>query len=125
MGQRLTVLDITKWYGETSGGVRTYRDAKQRYVRDRGTRRHVLVTPRDRDQMIDESSTRRYCVRGPLMPKQRQYRFLLAPRTLRRIIDTERPDVIEVGSPIFVPWITRFATRGRAVPLVGFYHTNV
>ncbi|MGH7618018.1 MAG: glycosyltransferase, partial [Gemmatimonadaceae bacterium] len=59
------------------------------------------------------------------IPTQRQYRFLLAPRTLQAIVERERPDVIEVGSPIFVPWITRVATRRRRVPLVGFYHTDI
>lgn len=121
----LTVLDITKWYGERSGGVRTYLDEKQRYVAGRPDLRHVLVIPGDRDEMSDHGNNRRYRIRGPRIPTQRQYRFLLAPRTLRRIIERERPDVIEVGSPIFVPWIARFAVRGRPIPLVGFYHTDI
>jgi alpha-1,6-mannosyltransferase len=121
----LTVLDITKWYGERSGGVRTYLDAKQRYVSGHRDLRHVLVIPGERDELTVEGNTRRYRIRGPHIPTQRQYRFLLAPRTLRRIVDRERPDVIEVGSPIFVPWVTRIATRRRSIPLVGFYHTNI
>jgi len=121
----LTVLDITKWYGERSGGVRTYLDEKQRYVVGRSDLRHVLVIPGDRDEVSEQGNTRRYRIRGPRIPTQRQYRFLLAPRTLRRIIARERPDVIEVGSPIFVPWISRFAIRGSHIPLVGFYHTDI
>lgn len=121
----LTVLDITKWYGERSGGVRTYLDEKQRYVGGRRNLRHVLVIPGDRDEVSEDGNTRRYRIRGPQIPTQRQYRFLLAPRTLREIVERERPDVIEVGSPIFVPWITRFATRGRRTPLIGFYHTDI
>ncbi|MGH9889519.1 MAG: glycosyltransferase [bacterium] len=121
----LTVLDITKWYGETSGGVRTYLDEKRRYVRARTGLRHILVIPGDRDEMTDDGNTRSYRLRGPRIPRQRQYRFLLAPRTLRAIIEREQPDVIEVGSPIFVPWITKLATRGHRIPLVGFYHTDI
>jgi alpha-1,6-mannosyltransferase len=121
----LTVLDITKWYGERSGGVRTYLDEKQRYVTGRSDLRHVLVIPGERDEVADDGNTRRYRIRGPRIPSQRQYRFLLAPRTLRRIVEQERPDIIEVGSPIFVPWIARIATRGRRIPLVGFYHTDI
>ena len=125
MKRPLTVLDITKWYGERSGGVRTYLDEKQRYVSGRPDFRHVLVIPGDRDEVSGQGNTVRYRIRGPRIPTQRQYRFLLAPRTLRRIIERERPDVIEVGSPIFVPWIARFAARGRHIPLVGFYHTDI
>ena len=121
----LTVLDITKWYGERSGGVRTYLDEKQRYVAGRRDFRHVLVIPGERDEVSDHGNTRRYLIRGPRIPTQRQYRFLLAPRTLRQIVERERPDVIEVGSPIFVPWMTRLACRRRHIPLVGFYHTDI
>jgi alpha-1,6-mannosyltransferase len=121
----LTVLDITKWYGERSGGVRTYLDAKQQYVAGRREFRHVLVIPGERDELSVQDNIRRYRIRGPHIPTQRQYRFLLAPRTLRRIVEREQPDVIEVGSPIFVPWLTRIAARGRKIPLVGFYHTNI
>lgn len=40
-----TVLDVTKWYGETSGGVRTYLNAKRDYVRSRDNLRHILRRP--------------------------------------------------------------------------------
>src|ERR1043165_5652891 len=116
----LTVLDITKWYGETSGGVRTYLDEKRRYVRQRPELRHILVIPGERDEVTDDANTRKYRIRGPRIPTQRQYRFLLAPRTLRTIIERERPDIIEVGSPIFVPRITRLACRPHPAPPLGF-----
>ena len=50
---------------------------------------------------------------------------MLATRSNGRIIRHERPDIIEVGSPMLVPWITRHAARRYDVPLVGFYHTHV
>jgi alpha-1,6-mannosyltransferase len=49
---------------------------------------------------------------------------MLATRTNRRIAVHERPDVIEVGSPGFVPWIVRLAARGLDIPTVAFYHSN-
>jgi alpha-1,6-mannosyltransferase len=49
---------------------------------------------------------------------------MLATRTNRRIALHERPDVIEVGSPGFVPWIVRLAARGLDIPAVAFYHSN-
>ena len=58
------------------------------------------------------------------MPTQDPYRFMLATRTNRRIALHERPDVIEVGSPGFVPWIVRLAARGLDIPAVAFYHSN-
>lgn len=124
-GASLTVLDVTKWYGETSGGVRTYLAEKAAYVQRHSDLRHVLVIPGSSDEITDAGGSRTYRLRGPRIPTQQQYRFLLATRSLRRIIEHERPDVIEVGSQLFVPWVTRLATRGWRIPLVGFYHSNL
>lgn len=121
----LGVLDITKWFGETSGGVRTYLLQKARYVEARPRLRHVLVIPGARDAITAGNGVRCYRLRGPRIPTQRPYRFMLATRSIRRIIEHERPDVIEVGSPFLVPWITRRAARRVDVPLVGFFHSNL
>ena len=120
----LGVLDITKWFGETSGGVRTYLLQKARYVEARPSLRHVLVIPGARDAITAGNGVRCYRLRGPRIPTQHPYRFLLATRSIRRIIEHERPDVIEVGSPFLVPWITRRAARRYNVPLVMFFHSN-
>ena len=59
---------------------------------------------------------------GPPVPASPGYHFLLAPRRLRVIVEQERPDVIEIGSPFTAPWLMRYATRGSSVKLVGFHH---
>ena len=122
---QLTVLDVTKWFGETSGGVRTYLQQKSQYVAAHPELRHVLVIPAARDLVTDQESVRWYRLRGPRVPRQPQYRFLLATRSLRRIIAHERPDVIEVGSPVFVPWVVARAAHGTGIPLISFYHTSL
>ncbi len=120
----LSVLDITKWFGETSGGVRTYLLQKANYVEARVRLRQVLVIPGARDSVTGGSGVRCYRLRGPKIPTQRPYRFMLATRSIRRIVEHERPDVIEVGSPFLVPWITHRAARRCDIPLVAFYHSN-
>ncbi len=121
----LSVLDITEFFGETSGGVRTYLLEKERYVEDHNDLRQVLVVPGAQDALRDGAGTRWYHLRGPSIPTQRPYRFMLATRTTRRIIRHERPDLIEVGSHFFVPWIVDRAARPLGVPLVWFYHSNL
>jgi alpha-1,6-mannosyltransferase len=120
----LAVMDVTKWFGETSGGVRTYLLEKQAYVSRRASLRHVLVIPGAADSITDAAGTRTYRLRGPRIPTQQPYRFLLATRSLKRIVREERPDVIEVGSPFLVPWLVRAAARPLGVPLINFYHSN-
>lgn len=121
----LSVLDITKWFGETSGGVRTYLTEKMRYVSAREQLRHVLVIPGALDAVTAGDGVRTYRLRGPRIPTQTAYRFLLATRSTRRVIEHERPDVIEVGSPFAVPWVTELASRRLKVPMVSFHHTSV
>jgi len=120
----LAVLDITEFYGETTGGIRTYLREKAQYVEARPALRQVLVLPGPRDALTESGGARCYRLQGPLVPRQEPYRFMLATRTNRRIAVHEQPDVIEVGSPGFVPWIVRLAARGLDIPAVAFYHSN-
>src|SRR5579862_975961 len=121
---RLSVLDITEFYGDTTGGVRTYLREKAQYVEAHPQYRHVLVLPGSRDALTQSDGVRCYRLQGPRVPKQEPYRFMLATRTNRRIALHEHPDIIEVGSPGFVPWIVRLAARGLDSRVVAFYHSN-
>jgi alpha-1,6-mannosyltransferase len=120
----LSVLDITEFYGETTGGIRTYLREKAGYVERHPGISQVLVLPGPRDAVTQTDGVRCYRLRGPLVPRQAPYRFMLATRSNRRIVLHERPDVIEIGSPGFVPWIVRLAARGLDIPAVAFYHSN-
>jgi alpha-1,6-mannosyltransferase len=123
-GGALTILDITKFFGDATGGIRTYLLAKATYVQAHRELRQVLVVPGAQDALAEEGGVRCYRLRGPRIPFDSSYRFLLATRTTRRIMDHERPNLVEVGSPWLVPWLTRRANRGLGAPMVWFYHTH-
>jgi len=120
----LHVLDVTKFYAPGGGGVRTYLDAKVAHFRERSVH-HVMVIPGPQPDRCRRGHTTVYRVPGLPIPFTPGYRFLLSAGALRRIIHAERPDVIEVGSPFFVPLVTRLATRGWRIPTVGFYHADL
>ncbi|MBC8086947.1 MAG: glycosyltransferase [Phycisphaerae bacterium] len=121
----LGVLDVTEWFGETSGGIRTYLLQKALYVATRPSLRHVLLVPGAADAITDSDGVRMYRLQGPRIPRQKPYRFMLATRSIGRIVRHEKPDIIEVGSPFMVPWIVRRATRDLNIPMICFYHSNV
>ncbi|MEQ1689730.1 MAG: glycosyltransferase [Gemmatimonas sp.] len=121
----LGVLDITEWFGDTSGGIRTYLLQKAQYVAARPWLRHTLVVPGARDAITEQDGVRLYRLQGPPIPRQKPYRFMLATGSVAKIIRHERPDLIEIGSPFIVPWIVRHATRDLDTPMVCFYHTNL
>lgn len=120
----LGVLDISEFFGETTGGVRTYLLQKARYVECRPELRQILVVPGARDSIHETGGVRCYRLHGPSIPTQKPYRFMLATRSTTRIVGHERPQLIEVGSAWFAPWLVHFATRGGQVPAVWFYHSN-
>ena len=121
---RLGVLDITEFFGETTGGVRTYLLQKARYVQRRPELRQAIVVPGARDEILEASGVRCYRLHGPSVPTQKPYRFMLATRSTSRIVAHERPDLIEVGSTWFAPWLVHLATQRVDVPAVLFYHSN-
>lgn len=120
----LGVLDITEFYGDTTGGIRTYLREKAAYVESHARYRQALCLPGARDAITESDGVRAFRLQGPRVPKQAAYRFMLATGSTRRIVLHERPDLIEVGSPGLVPWIVRLAARGLDVPVVAFYHSN-
>ena len=80
--------------------------------------------PGARDEILEASGVRCYRLRGPSVPTQKPYRFMLATRSTSRIVAHERPDLIEVGSAWFAPWLVHLATRQFDVPAVWYYHSN-
>ena len=76
----LGVLDISEFFGETTGGVRTYLLQKARYVESRPELRQVLVVPGARDSIHETGGVRCYRLHGPSIPTQKPYRFMLATR---------------------------------------------
>ena len=117
-------MDISEFFGETTGGVRTYLLQKARYVEARPELRQVLVVPGARDSIQETDGVRCYRLHGPSIPTQKPYRFMLATRSTSRIVAHERPDLIEVGSAWCAPWLVHLATRRLDVPAVWFYHSN-
>jgi alpha-1,6-mannosyltransferase len=67
-GAGLVVLDVTEFYGETSGGVRTYLDRKAAYVAAHPALRQVVVVPGARDAVGDGDGVRCYQLRGARVP---------------------------------------------------------
>ncbi len=115
------IVDITMFYAPASGGVRTYLEAKARWLASRQGLRHHLLVPGARAQRNDPLVTR------PAMPLPygQGYRFPLRRRPwIDALLDLE-PDIIEAEDPYVLPWAALEAGRRLAVPVVGFYHSDL
>ena len=120
----MKICDITKFYTETSGGVKTYLRHKAHYLTKRPGWEHLLIVPGPANALCDTGAGRIYTVKGPLIPGHYPYRFLLNHRRVREILAAEAPDLIEMGSPYFVPWVLAASLPRPRPCLTGFYHAD-
>ncbi len=105
MSHRVKLVDLTEFYSERGGGVRSHLDAKNQVACQLG-HESVVIAPGPRNERIDFPSSglkggSRSVVRlaGPSTPYDPTYHLLTAPRALRKAIEAERPDVLELHSP--------------------------
>ena len=121
----LRILDITDfWSDEASGGVKTYLQAKMAWLAEAGIV-HSVVVPGEETTDYRVGATRFHRIRGPRVPLSTGYRTLLSTTAVQRILMREQPDVIEVGSPFFVPWLVQRSMGRPPIPTLGFYHADV
>jgi alpha-1,6-mannosyltransferase len=119
------ICDLTQFYSPLSGGVKRYVSEKVRYVRERTPAdEHVLIIPGDRDGVSHSDRSRVYTVRSPLISRTSQYRALVRLRAVERVLEQERPDLIESGDPYQLAWKAVFSGAALGIPVVGFYHSH-
>ncbi len=121
----MKICDLTQFYSPVSGGVKRYVSEKVRHVRERTAGdEHVLVVPGERDEMIESGRARTYTIKSPLISRTSRYRILLRLEAIERILETERPDLIECGDPYQVAWKAVHSGAALRIPVVGFYHSH-
>ncbi len=99
----MKVLDVTEFYSERGGGVRSHLSLKQHELCQRG-HEHVVVAPgstaREESALAHLVGHARVIrVAGPAMPYDPTYHFLVRVDKIHAIIKAERPDVLEIHSP--------------------------
>lgn len=123
----LTVLDANNFWSPSGGGVRRYQLEKLRCFEGRDDVRYVFVqndarrfTERRGENVVVEH------VVAPSPPGGGDYRAMVLPGALRRLVAEHRPDVIECGSPYVMPLLVRLAGRhvSPRPALVGFWHAD-
>jgi alpha-1,6-mannosyltransferase len=121
----LIFADLTYTYNEVSGGIRTYIDARRKYILDHTDWTHVLIVPGEEDGDEKSERTRTIRIASPIMPGSAPYRFFVRPDKIVAALTDAAPDAIEVGSLFVAPWTAFRYRRKHPVSLFGFYHTDL
>ena len=120
----MKICDLTQFYSPVSGGVKRYLAEKTAYVRAHTGDRHVLIVPGTETARRDEGPARIYTINSPLISRTSRYRALLNLAAVERILEAERPDLIESGDPYQIAWKALASGKALGIPVVGFYHSH-
>jgi alpha-1,6-mannosyltransferase len=119
------LCDLTQFYSPASGGVKRYVSEKVRYIRAHTEGdEHILIVPGEHDEVIAEERSRTYFIKSPLISRTSHYRVLLRLEAIERVLEKERPDLIESGDPYQVAWKAVHSGAALGIPVVGFYHSH-
>jgi alpha-1,6-mannosyltransferase len=108
------------FYGERSGGIRTYLDAKARWALATGAVDHHVVVPgaheRHEDGRHELPSLRVATANG--------YRLPLGARALERTLRLLRPDVVLLHDPFWLPLRVTQAAHALGARVVAAHHCS-
>ena len=105
--------------------MKRYVAEKVRHIRERThDDEHVLIVPGERDETIVAERSRTCFIASPLVSRTSRYRVLLRLEAIERILEKERPDLIESGDPYQCAWKAVHSGAALGIPVVGFYHSH-
>jgi len=123
----ITVLDCNNFWSPSGGGVRRYHLERMAYYREQSEFRIVFLMQDSRTftEEVTASLVIEH-VKAFKFPGEWDYRFIWNPSVLRKYYLKHTPDIVEIGSPYWLPIAARIATRGLTHKplLVGFWHAD-
>lgn len=112
----MKIADITEFYSEHGGGVRTYVTQKLE-ASARFGHETVIVAPGPADREEVRPGGKIVWVRAPVLPVDRRYHIFTHARAVWDVLDREQPDVVEGSSPWRGGWIAA-GWRGKATKIL-------
>jgi alpha-1,6-mannosyltransferase len=118
------ILDISSFYSDNGGGVRTYHQQKLKYFQAHREHQYVMLVSGSTNSMEVADGGTVYRLKGFPITKNADYRQICDYFALKRILETEKPDVIEIGSIYLDNWLALIGTFKTEVVKVALYHAD-
>jgi alpha-1,6-mannosyltransferase len=109
-GRPLRIADVTLFYGERSGGIRTYLEAKAAYAARTGAFEHHLVVPSE--------------LRSLRVVASNGYRVPLGSSGLCAALRELRPDVVLLHDPYWTPRLATRVAHELGATVVAVHHSS-
>lgn len=122
-----TLLDCNNFWSPSGGGVRRYHLEKMEYFKSRTDVKYVFVM-HDKETYTEQIGETAFIehLEVPKVMGNWEYRYLTKSKKIEPLICKHEPDVIEVGSPYFMPrMINSIVERNQLKSKVfGFWHAD-
>lgn len=117
------IMQLANFHGPRSGGIRVALDElAHRYI-DAG-HRCTLVIPGEDDSVEESPSRRVYRVSAPVIPGLGGYRMILDRSSVKSILETDPPDLIELSDKTTLLGVSH-RWRAQATPIILISHERL
>jgi len=116
------IADVTMFYAPSSGGVRTYLEAKRQRYRQLPDITHTLMVPLTKGAQNTAGIVR---IPSPPLPFSNGYRFPLRRKQWVDRLKEIKPSIIEAADPYVTGWASIDAGNALDIPVIGFYHSDL
>jgi len=127
MKQPLSIVDCNNFWSPSGGGVRRYHLEKMAFYEARPDVRYTFVM-HDKHSGTEQIGENAFIEHLPVpkVPGNWEYRYMLYGRKLSRLLRKIDPDIVEVGSPYFMPGIVNGIVRRHRLKasVFGFWHAD-
>ncbi len=117
----LRVADVTMFYGERSGGIRTYLEAKAEFARRTGLFEHHLVVP---GRTTTSVAPDRHEQRSVRLAPSNGYRLPLGTAGLQATLRALAPDVVLFHDPYWTPRVTSRTAHELGAAVIAVHHAS-
>jgi alpha-1,6-mannosyltransferase len=118
---RLRIADVALFYGERSGGIRTYLEAKSAYAARTGAFEHHLVVP---GRPATVSQSHRHEQPSLRLAASNGYRLPLGGGGLQATLRELAPDVVLLHDPYWTPRLASRAAHACGATVIAVHHSS-
>jgi alpha-1,6-mannosyltransferase len=117
----LRVADVALFYGERSGGIRTYIDAKAAWAQASGLNDHHVIVP----GRAERHAGGRHELPSRRLAATNGYRLPIGARALRATLRELRPDVVCLHDPFWRPLRVTETAHDLGARVVAVHHGSI
>ncbi len=120
----MKIIDITPYYHEKSGGIKTYLEYKIKYLEQKSDIEHILIIPSKENDCFVKGKTKVFTIKSPPIPLSGGYRYFINFEKIKEIIIKENPDILEIGGAYFLGALLSKLKKELNLTISTFYHSS-